>query len=107
MCIDHFISTIEALADFNFYEAPALVFISKLRDELRLHGFSSADAEQLVLSMGVELGTENLFTVQQMNQLVSAYAKLIVNAQAALHARGFKNSEALMKIASSFTLTFK
>ena len=102
---DRIISMVEAMGDLDFAKTPTIIFAGKLRDSLiNSHGYRRVAAEELVLSMSIDLGSENPFSDEEMARLVTAYARLVVNAESGLIANGFRGMGALKAVASKFSL---
>lgn len=99
---------LNALADTNFGELPAIVFMANLRDTLVFtQRFTYDEAEAIVTAMDIILPV-GVLSSEQVSEFVVIYSKLICALQDGLMIQGFQDSvKVIVKMAPRLGLKFE
>jgi len=85
-------------------EAPAFVFMNKLRANLVFCGLDALEAETIATSMEVEIEAGAL-SDEDMDTIAVLYCKLIMSARDSMVGAGYEHADAVLKnIVRQFTL---
>lgn len=91
-------------SNINMADAPAFVFMNKLRSNLVFCGLSPFDAETIATSMEVEIPADTLED-EDLDTLAVLYCKIIMNAHAAMVEVGYEHADTMLKnLSRQFTL---
>lgn len=100
------IKQLKQMLEMDFAATPASTFTVKLKDELLSHGFDAPTAEELAVSLEVEIPA-GLVSHEELGELAKLYAKIIEKSWQNFRDNGFADpTQAMRHIAKKMTLKF-
>lgn len=102
--VQELIDILRQASETDMADAPAFVFMNKLRNNLVFCGLDSLEAETIATSMEVEI-PDGAVTDEDLDTLSVLYCKIVMQARDAMVDAGFEHADfALKNIARQFTL---